>query len=104
MAGSYEVRGPLPTSLSIGRLDDPRLRLTAPIPVRVEEDGLGNVVLWSDDLDEFGVGETLDAAMDDFRSTVVALYFLLREDEARLGPGPRGHWEFARRVMTDEPR
>jgi hypothetical protein len=69
----------LPKEIKIGGLLDPRVRLRAPLLVEVrEEDGL--ISVWNGDLEEFGSGESLGDALDDFQRTVASLYFTLRDN------------------------
>lgn len=92
----------LPGIVKVGSLLDPRLRLRVPLTVEVhQEDGLLSV--WQPDLDEFGSGEFLGDALEDFQHTVADLYFTLRDNVDKLGPLMQRHWEFARRVIEERP-
>jgi len=73
-----------PSRLQFAGLRDPRLRMKQAIPldVTVEE---GHVVVNWAAIDEFGSGDTLSAAIDDFAYALRALYRYLNGVE-ELGP------------------
>jgi hypothetical protein len=73
-----------PSRLQFAALRDPRLRMKQAIPldVTVEE---GHVVVNWAAIDEFGSGENLGAAIDDFAYALRALYRYLNGVE-ELGP------------------
>lgn len=74
----------LPRTVNFGSLKDPRLQVLKPIPlaVSVEE---GHVVVTWDAADEFGTGETLTGAVEDFAASLRQLYHHLHNDP-NLGP------------------
>lgn len=85
-----------PPSVLIGRLPDARLRIVKAIPVRVESQQ-ADVVVASDELDEFGEGDHLTAALDDFGRALSSLYWSLKADQQRLGADLYQTW---RRLQT----
>ncbi|HID61608.1 MAG TPA: hypothetical protein EYP49_02505 [Anaerolineae bacterium] len=74
-------------------LRHPQLRLSSPIAVSLEDDGV-QVIAAAYDLDVFGYGETEWEALDDLRRTITDLYFTLKDDARALGPMPRRVWEY----------
>jgi hypothetical protein len=64
----------------------PKLRLLQGIPVLVEKDAFNHTIVWWEEAEEFGYGDSVDEAMDDFGRSVVELYFTLNGGD-RLGPG-----------------
>ncbi len=73
-----------PSELKFGALNDPEYQLRQPIPLAVTTEGSNVVVCWAE-ADEFGVGDTLGAALDDFGASVRELYRSLHESK-QLGP------------------
>jgi hypothetical protein len=74
----------LPEKVQFAALRHPLLALRAPIPLRVERTGAGISVVW-DAGEEFGLGETFSAAVDDFSHTVAELYFRLNSHSETFG-------------------
>ena len=73
-------------ALSLECLDDPALRLVQPIRLIAEYEPDAVIVMW-DETRDFGVGPTLEAAVDDFRRSIAGIY---RRVEGAVGaPGPR---------------
>jgi hypothetical protein len=91
-----------PREVLVGTLPDPRLRLTQPIQAEVHREG-GQVGVWSPEFEELGTGVHLSAAIRDFQRSVIELYFALRDDADRLGPGPSDLWQKMRIVITYQP-
>ena len=73
-----------PSLVQFAALRDPRLRMVRPIPLEVSVEESTVVVCWSR-TSEFGTGETLSAAIDDFSAGVRDLYWQLSAPNARLG-------------------
>jgi hypothetical protein len=73
-----------PQSVRFGALADPKLRLRQAIPLEVSTEDSGVVLTWAE-IDEFGCGETLGAAMDNFGAALLELYRRLH-DPVQLGP------------------
>ena len=100
--GSY-VAIPLrpPKTVFICDLSDPKLSMSRAIPVSLEF-WPECVTALSYDLEEFGVAESEFAALNDLRASIRDLYFLLKEDESKLGPLPRQHWKFLKSVVQEK--
>jgi len=79
-------------------LRHPQLRLSSPIAVSLEDDGV-QVIAAAYDLDVFGYGETEWEALDDLRHTITDLYFTLKDDARALGPMPRRVWEYLSDIL-----
>ena len=73
-----------PVEILFGAMIDRRLRIKNPIPITLsrEEDV---VVASSSELEEFGYGNDISEALDDFAKTLAELYLSLEENEDRLG-------------------
>jgi len=82
-------------SFGLASLLDGRLRIVAPIQVRVYEDA-GQIVAEADEIDEFGSGETAGEAIADLQRLIADLYLEFAADESRLGPGLRPIWDILR--------
>ena len=80
---SFEIKN-RPEKVLLGVLGDPQLRLRRPIPVDISVDA-GTVVAASAELEEFGYGDSLSAALEDLGKTVAQLFLSLSKDESRLG-------------------
>jgi hypothetical protein len=89
------------TSQRIGTLPHPGLRLRAPLLVEVERQG-DQVGVWSPDLEEFGYGSHLTAAIEDFQRGIVELYLELESQGANLAPALAATWERLQQFV--EPR
>ena len=79
-----QMPDPRPSRVLFAGLRDPRLRMVQAIPLDVNVEDSNVVVYWQA-IDEFGVGETLSGALDDFASTLRELYHRLMEVD-ELGP------------------
>lgn len=75
---------PRPPRVLFAGLRDPRLRMVLPIPLDVTVEESNVVVCWKA-VDEFGVGQTLSGALDDFSSALRELYHRLNSSD-ELGP------------------
>lgn len=74
-----------PEQLVVGNLNHPRLRLRQPIAVMItREESL--VIASLPQLEEFGYGSHVTAAVEDLRQTLIELYQTLKAEYARLGP------------------
>lgn len=71
-------------SVMFGALTHPNLRLRKPIPLEVSTEDSAVVLTWTE-IDEFGCGHSLGAAMDNFGAAVLELYHRLHEP-VQLGP------------------
>jgi hypothetical protein len=76
---------PCPSHVLFAGLRDPRLRMLQAIPLDVAKEESHVIVSWSA-VDEFGAGETLSAAMDDFAASLRELYYQLQVANGSLGP------------------
>lgn len=88
-----------PTRVHIGSLRDGRLRVRAPIVAdcRTEEK---NIVLEAVELNEFGFGESIPAAIEDLQRTIAELYFTLEQEQERLGPDLQDLWSVLRQKVV----
>lgn len=73
-----------PSHVSFAAIRDPRLRMTQAIllDVTFEE---SNVVVYSPEIEEFGTGDTLTAALEDFGASARELYYRLAAPDVILG-------------------
>jgi hypothetical protein len=74
-----------PESILFGALADPTLRLRKAIPLEVSNDESAVVISWAE-IDEFGCGQTLGAALDDFGAALIELHHRLHDQTVQLGP------------------
>jgi hypothetical protein len=72
-----------PNRLLFGALKDPGLRLRRPIPLDLTVEQ-GSVVLSWGEAEEFGSGQTMSDAVDDFGRALCELYHRLYERDVRL--------------------
>jgi hypothetical protein len=79
-----KLPNPRPERVLFGGLKDLRLAVVEPIPLDVTLEESNVVVSWAD-VAEFGTGETLSVAIDDFDTSLRELYYQLLAPEARLG-------------------
>jgi hypothetical protein len=79
-----QMPNPRPSRVQFAGLRDPRLRMLSAIPLDVSVEESNVVVCWSE-INEFGTGETLSAAMDDFAVGLRDLYGQLFAPNASLG-------------------
>ncbi|HEY1296591.1 MAG TPA: hypothetical protein VGJ60_26230 [Chloroflexota bacterium] len=68
------------------RLRRSDVRLHQPIALRIEREDEAFLVA-SDELDVYGLGDTLSAALEDFELTLQELFERLNEPDVQLGPG-----------------
>jgi hypothetical protein len=74
-----------PNLVLFGALRDPRLHLGKAIPLNVLVENSTVIVCWSE-INEFGTGETLSSAIDDFAGGLRDLYHSLFAPDIALGP------------------
>ena len=84
----------------ISDLADLRLSLKEFLPVEIEYDGI-QFIVYSQDLDEFSSGPDEPEAINEFKQSVVDIYFLLKEENDNLGPLPQIHWNYLRRIIEE---
>mgnify|MGYP001590693592 CR=1 FL=1 len=82
---------PLPDSMLLGVLRHPRLRLKTSLRVNLSTEN-GYIIAECPDLNEFGYGPHLMAAITDLQHTIAELYFTLKEEQGRLGGDLPGLW------------
>lgn len=75
---------PCPARVQFAGLRDPVLRMVRAIPLDVSKEESTVVVCWSE-INEFGTGETLSLAIDDFAIGVRELYHRLFAPDVKLG-------------------
>ncbi len=76
---------PRPDVVKFAAIRDPRLRVLKAIPLDVSVEESHFVVSWPE-THEFGTGDTLSGALDDFAGSVRELYHELFAPNANLGP------------------
>lgn len=73
------------------------LVLLEPLAVSVQRSE-AQFLAYSFDLDEMGSGETESEALNDLRAAIAESYFLLRDEQDKLGPVQQRHWNYLSRV------
>jgi len=82
--GSFQqIPNPRPSRLLFGGIRDPRLRMIQAIPLDVSVEESTFVVSWPE-VNEFGTGETMSAALSDFAGALIELYYRLSEPDVKL--------------------
>lgn len=94
------ARPAFPETMLLGALRDPRLRLITPLTVTFEREN-DNIVAYCEELEEFGFGSHLTEAIEDLQTTIVELYFTLKEDNKKLGPDLRRLWGSLRKKIKE---
>lgn len=74
-----------PPVFNVGTLFDDRLRLREPLTVKVEQEE-NLYVAKCEEFEEFGYGNDPMTAVDDLRGALAELYWMLKEEQGRLGP------------------
>jgi hypothetical protein len=74
-----------PSRVQFAALRDPILQMVRAIPLQVSKEESNVVVSWPE-VDEFGTGETLGVALDDFANGLRELYCRLFAPDVNLGP------------------
>jgi hypothetical protein len=74
-----------PESLLVGNLNHPHLRLREPIQVIITRDD-SLIIASIPEIEEFGYGTHLTAAVEDLRQTLIELFQTLKSEQSRLGP------------------
>lgn len=80
-----EMPAARPSRISFAGLRDPRLRMVQAIPLDVTVEESTVVVSWAE-INEFGTGDTLSAALDDFADSLRELHHQLFAANVTLGP------------------
>ena len=81
----------LTARIKLDSLSDDRLRVKEPIEVVLTTEG-GQIVAAAEDLDEFGFGDNLPAAIADLQHSLADLYLTLAAEQDHLGKGLRRVW------------
>jgi hypothetical protein len=89
-----------PGTLQLATVPDDRLRMKAPIKVKMEQEGEFYIAR-CDELNEFGYGESPTEAIEDLQLTLVELYWTLKEEEKKLGTGMAEVWKHLRKLIQE---
>lgn len=81
-----------PSTLLLGMLPHPQLRLRVPLELEVERAD-DTITVWNEKLQELGYGTYLTAAVEDFQQAVTELYLTLSSEQDRLGPAMAELWQ-----------
>ena len=100
--GAIVVEPSTPPVIVLGAIPSPDLRLRKPIRLEVQREE-GEVGVWSEDLEEFGYGSYLTAAIEDFQQTIIELYHTLEDEQDRLGPGMVELWNRLQLFLEHRP-
>lgn len=89
-----EILGPTatPKEILLGSLNHPLLFLRKPIQLQISRDEKFVVVSWPE-FEEFGYGNHLTDAIEDFRQTLVEFYLGLESEKNNLGPELKKNWD-----------
>ncbi len=87
-------------TIFIQDLGDVRVSLREPLAVSIETCP-DHVTAYSYDLGEFAFANDELDALDEFKASIVDLYFLLRDEQDNLGPLPLKHWNFLKSVVQE---
>ena len=85
-------------SLLLESLGDPALRLTQPMRLIAEYEVGAVIVMW-DETRDFGVGATLEAAVDDFRRSIAEMYRRVEGVPGKTGPRVAAVWHVLTRYI-----
>jgi hypothetical protein len=88
------------STVRIGDLRHPRLRLIAPLDLVVtrHEDG---VSVFDERTGLWGEGDHFTAAIEDFQATLAELYTELQESRDQLGPGMEAEWAALQELVEE---
>jgi len=89
-----------PEHLLLGNLNHPRLRLRQPVHVILTRDD-SLLIASIPEIEEFGYGPHVTAAIEDLRRTLVELFQTLKSEQSRLGPAMVRLWSQLQ-VLIDE--
>jgi len=81
-----------PKLLQLATVPDDRLRMKAPIEVKIKQEGEFYIAR-CDYLNEFGYGESPTEAIEDLQLVLVELYWTLKGEEEKLGTGMVEVWK-----------
>lgn len=88
----------LPSELLLGHLRDGRLRVVAPIAVKLISEG-EHVIAEATEVNEFGFGKNPSAALIDLQRALAELYFTLEAEQDRLGLELQNVWATLRQKI-----
>lgn len=83
----------LPAHITLDTLNDDRLQVKEPIAVTIFKDEQGFILAEAVGMNEFGCGDNPAEAFTELQYAIADLYFILEEDQHRLGPGLQSVWE-----------
>jgi hypothetical protein len=90
------------TTVRLGSLRHPRLRLRAPLDLAVTWHDPG-VSVFDPQTGLWGEGEHLTLAIEDFQATLAELYSELRDSSDRLGPAMQDEWQALQQWVQERP-
>lgn len=79
--GADAIATPRPETILFGGLNDPRLRLLKPIPLRISREAQGTTVRWAE-ADTAASGDTLTSAMEKFGARLRSLFHELTDSQS----------------------
>lgn len=85
------IRSATPAEILLGTLGRPFLRPRVPLRLQVEREA-DQIVVVHHELNLFGYGSHLTAAITDFQDSLVELYLALKDDRERLAPALLETW------------
>ncbi len=91
LALAMNVSPVVPEQIFLGSLRDGRLRVHAPIRVKLAKEDQ-HIIAEAIEFNEFGFGANLSEALHDLQRAIVELYFTLEQDQHRLGPELEQVW------------
>ena len=91
LALAINVSPVVPEQILLGSLRDGRLRVQAPIRVKLASEDQ-HIIAEAVEFNEFGFGANLTEALHDLQRALVELYFTLEQDQHRLGPDLKQVW------------
>jgi len=92
----------LPAEFVVGTLRHPFLRLRHPVRLAVAQDE-EFVAVVLDEINEFGYGPHLTAAVEDWQQTIAGLYLTLEAERERLGPAMADLWQRLQTIVEPRP-
>ena len=90
----------LPSTMLLGALRDPGLRLIVPLTVTFEREN-NDIVAYCEELEEFGFGTHLTEAIEDLQVAIAEFYFTLKEENDRLGSNLKRIWDSLRQKIKE---
>ena len=99
---NFQVGGKAtPRVLYLATLPDDRLRMKTPIEVEIEQENEFYIAM-CDYLSEFGYGENPTEAIEDLQLVIVELYWTLKVEQEKLGPGMVEAWKRLRELVEEK--